>query len=200
MYLLFLYCIFVIYSLDLPHGAIVVAENEFHVGNHKKSYMWDECGFRLDVPEGALSSSKMCIVIVKAIIAGQFVLPENTELVSALYAIPPHSLQAVVKIGIQHCVILKDEAQSKHLRFIKAHQTQPGTSCHFSLQEGGDFAINSHYGELCTSEFGIVGIVYYNEQEKMKQIDVSSLTKNKPDAEEDGPAPTERGEQNSHKH
>ena len=112
------------------------------------------------VPEGALSPSETCIVDVKALIAGRFVLPKNTELVSGLYAISSsRKFQAKVKIEIQHCVLLKKKAQSKHLRFIKAHQTQPGASYHFSLQEGGEFFINSDYGGLWQSSFCIEGIV-----------------------------------------
>ena len=125
--------------------------------------MWNECGFRLYVPEGALSPSETCVVAVKALIAGRFILPKNTELISGLYAMSSsRKFQAKVKVEIQHCVLLKNKAESKHLRFIKAHQTQPGASYHFSLQEGGEFSINSHYGGLWQSEFSIVGAVDVN--------------------------------------
>ena len=149
------------YSLDLLHNALVVAENAFHVvGNHEQSFIWNECGFRLYVPEGTLLPSETCTVAVKALIAGRFVLPKNTELVSGLYAISSsRKFQAKVKIEVQHCVLLNTKAQSRHLRFIKAYQTQPGASYHFSLQEAGEFPINSHYCGLWQSEFSIVGAV-----------------------------------------
>ena len=164
------YCF--IYSLDLLHGAFVVAENTFHVvGNHEQSFIWNECGFRLYVPEGALSPSETCTVDVKALIAGRFVLPKNTELVSGLYAISTsRKFQAKVKIEIQHCVLLNTEAQSRHLRFIKAYQTQPGASYHFSLQEAGEFPINSHYCGLWQSEFSIVGAVDGDDNDDGKII------------------------------
>ena len=162
-----------IYSLDLLHGALVVAENAFHiVGNHEQSFIWNECGFQLYIPEGALSPSETCTVAVKALIAGRFILPKNTELVSGLYAISSsRKFKAKVKIEIQHCVLLKMKAHSRHLRFIKAYQTQPGASYHFSLQEGGEFPINSHYGGLWQSEFSIVGAVDVNEQEESSDDD-----------------------------
>ena len=151
----------------------MVAENAFHVvGSHEQSFIWNECGFRLYVPESALYPSKTCTIAVKALIAGRFVLPKNTELVSGLYAISSsRRFQAKVKIEIQHCVLLKNKAESKHLRFIKAHQTQPGALYHFSLQQGGEFPINSHYGGLWQSEFSIFGAVDVNEQEESSDDD-----------------------------
>ena len=142
------------------------------MGNHEQSFIWNECGFRLYVPEGALSPSETCTVDVKALIAGRFVLPKNTELVSGLYAISSsRKFQAKVKIEIEHCVLLKKKTQSKHLQFIKAHQTQPEASYHFSLQEGGEFLINSHYGGLWQSVFSIVGAVDVNEEEESSDDD-----------------------------
>ena len=44
-------------------------------------------GMRLYIPEGALLPTETCPVAVKAIIAGRFILPKRTELVSAFYAI-----------------------------------------------------------------------------------------------------------------
>ena len=154
------------------------------MGNCEQSFIWNKCGFRLYVSEGALSSCESCIVAVKALIAGRFDLPKNTELVSGLYAISSsQTFLTKVKIEIQHCVVLKKKAQCKYLQFIKAHQTQPGTSYHFSLQEGGEFSINSYYGGLWQSEFSIVGAVDVNEQEESGDDDTDDSEDDSTDEE-----------------
>ena len=133
----------------------------FNVQGDKEQYFnWDECGFRLYIPEGALLPTETCPVAVKAIIAGRFILPKRTELVSAFYAISAsRKFQKEVKTELQHCLLLENEAQTKHLHFIKAHQTNPGTPYHFELQPGGEFIVNTRYAAFWQSEFSIEAIV-----------------------------------------
>ena len=133
----------------------------FNVQGDKQQYFnWIECGFRLYIPEGALLATETCPVAVKAIIAGRFILPKRTELVSAFYAISAsRKFRKEVKTELQHCLLLENEAQTKHLHFIKAHQTNPGTPYHFELQPGGEFMVNTRYAALWQSEFSIEAIV-----------------------------------------
>ena len=133
----------------------------FNVQGDKKQYFnWDECGFRLYIPEGALLPTETCPVAVKAIIAGRFILPKRTELVSAFYAISAsRKFRKEVKTELQHCLLLENEAQTKHLHFIKAHQTNPGTPYYFELQPGGKFMVNTRYAALWQSDFSIEAIV-----------------------------------------
>ena len=133
----------------------------FNVQGDKEQYFnWNECGFRLYIPEGALLPTETCPVAVKAIIAGRFILPKRTELVSAFYAISAsRKLRKKVKTELQHCLLLENEAQTKNLHFIKAHQTNPGTPYHFELQPGGEFMVNTRYAALWQSEFSIEAIV-----------------------------------------
>ena len=133
----------------------------FNVQGDKEQYFnWDECGFRLYIPEGALLPTETCPVAVKAIIAGRFILPRRTELVSAFYAISAsRKFRKEVKTELQHCLLLENEAQTKHLHFIKPHQTNPGTPYYFELQPGGKFMVNTRYAALWQSEFSIEAIV-----------------------------------------
>ena len=135
----------------------------FNVQGDKEQYFnWIECGFRLYIPEGALLPTETCPVAVKAIIAGRFILPKRTELVSAFYAISAsRKFRKEVKTELQHCLLLENEAQTKHLHFIKAHQTNPGLPYHFKLQPGGEFMVtsNTRYAALWQSEFSIEAIV-----------------------------------------
>ena len=52
-----------------------------------QSFNWDECGLRIDAPHGSLSSTDISDIAVVALVSGQFQLPEDTELVSIVYAI-----------------------------------------------------------------------------------------------------------------
>ena len=147
--------------IDLLHGAYVVDERVFNVQGDKEQYFnWNECGFTLYIPAGALLPTETCPVAVKAIIAGRFILPKRTELVSGFYAISAsRKLRKKVKTELQHCLLLENEAQTKHLHFIKAHQTNPGLPYHFELQPGGEFMVNTRYAALWQSEFSIEAIV-----------------------------------------
>ncbi len=74
--------------IDLLHGATIVDENVFCVqGGGKQFFEWNECGFSLHIPEGALLATETCPVAVKALVAGNFQFPKHTQLISGLYAI-----------------------------------------------------------------------------------------------------------------
>ena len=172
--------------IDLLHGAHIVDERVFNVQGDKEQYFnWNECGFRLYIPEGALLSTETCPVAVKAIIAGRFILPKRTELVSAFYAISAsRKFQRKVKTELQHGLLLENEAQTKHLHFIKAHQTNPGLPYHFELQPGGEFIVNTHYAALWQSEFSIEAIVtkhslipMMNQAKQRIRLQMKSLAK-----------------------
>ena len=155
------------YTIDVLYGAHIVSEVVFNVqGDKQQVFDWSICGFRLFVPEGALSPTETCSVSVKALIGGRFILPQGTELVSALYAISAsRKFQKEVKIEMQHCLLLETEVQTKHLNFITAHQTEPERPLSFDVEKGGKFHLNSYYAELWQSEFSIKGIGRGNGEE-----------------------------------
>ena len=155
----FYFTIFVF--IDLLHGAHVVDEIVFNVqGDTEQFFNWNECGFRLYVPEEALLPTETCAVAVKALIAGRFILPKCTKLVSAYYAMSAsRKFRKHVKTELQHCLLLENERQTNHLHFIKAHQTHHGMPYQFELQKGGEFVINTRYAALWQSEFSIEAIV-----------------------------------------
>ena len=149
-----------IYTIDVIYGAHIVSEVVFNVqGGRQQLFDWSICGFRLFVPEGALSPTETCSVTVKALIGGRFILPQGTELVSALYAISvSRKFQKEVKIEMQHCLSLETEVQTKHLNFIKAHETEQGRPLSFDVEKGGKFHLHNYYAELWQIEFSIKGI------------------------------------------
>ena len=50
-------------------------------GDDPQLFNWEEYGLRIGVLKGTLTSTKTAEVAVVALVGGQFVLPENTELV-----------------------------------------------------------------------------------------------------------------------
>ena len=88
-------------------------------GDKPQSLNWEEYGFRLHCPQGAISPSDTCEVVVKALVGGRFQFPEGTELVSAVYAVAfAKKLLEPVEMEIQHCVLLTNEEQGKSLSFV----------------------------------------------------------------------------------
>ena len=105
---------------------------------------------------------------VSALAGGNFVLPEGTELVSAVYAITVS--KAVLKdltIELQHCVDIEDKGQMQFLSFAIAYPSsyeQQYKYC-FNFINGGEFTPNSDYGVISRSQFCNVAILTNDEEE-----------------------------------
>ena len=55
------------------------------VGDKSQKLEWPGYGFNTEVPDGALTPGVIASVAVKAILAGQFRFPEDSQLISAIY-------------------------------------------------------------------------------------------------------------------
>ena len=76
---------------------------------------WEEYGLSITVE-----------VAITALVGGEFILPEDTELVSAVYALSASKpLLKPVQLEIQHCVSIKKPAHSNYLSFTTAPIDQP---------------------------------------------------------------------------
>ena len=97
-------------------------------------------------------------VAITALVGGEFILPEDTELVSAVYAISVSKpLLKPVQLEIQHCVSIKKPSHSNYLSFATAPSDQP--SYQFQPVKGGIFAISNQYGSISLSGFSIWSII-----------------------------------------
>ena len=133
-------------------------------GSGEQSFDWRECGFSLHVPEGALLGTETCAVAVKALVAGNFKLPENTQLISGLYAISAaREFRKPVQTTIQHCLNVERKDQISRMYFIKAHQTHKGQPYIFQLEKGGDFEVGSQYCSFWQCSFSNLGVVLENQ-------------------------------------
>ncbi len=129
------------------------------VGKKAQSFEWPECGFSLQVPEGALAGTEVCSVAIKALISGKFEFPKGFQLISALYAISPGRIfRENVKIIIQHCFLIERKNQMKRLCFIRANPTaNPSNPYAFEKVKGGIFTKGSQNCELSLTDFSIYG-------------------------------------------
>ena len=147
-------------NLDCISNVHIAGKKLFLIqGDHAQSLNWEEYGLRIGVLKGTLKSTETAEVVVVALVGGQFVLPENTELVSAVYAIfVSKPLLQPLKLDIQHCVSIDTEEHSTYLSFATAANVDV-IPYQFVLKEGGQFSSKSQYGSIFLSQFSRWGIV-----------------------------------------
>ena len=120
---------------------------------------WEEYGFRINVPHGSLKASETCDVAVKAIASGCFKFPENTDIVSAVYAISLSTpLSQPITIEMEHCVDIRSNRQCQHLSFVIAHTKHRELPYEFQFVEGGEFTPGDRYGRISNKKFCLLGI------------------------------------------
>ena len=118
-------------------------------GDKPQSLNWEEYGFRLHFPQGTISPSDTCEVVVKALVGGKFQFPEGTELVSAVYAVAfAKKLLEPVEMEIQHCVLLTTDEQGKSLSFVSTAKNLQDNPKKFEFVEGGVFYPAKRYASI----------------------------------------------------
>ena len=91
------------------------------MGDNPQVLEWSGYGFYIEVPEGALPPGVTASVRVRAILGGQFKLPENSQLISALYWVScSEEFLKEVAVNIEHCADVENVKQSSSFRFIIA--------------------------------------------------------------------------------
>ena len=120
---------------------------------------WEEYGLRITIPHEAVPLYDTVEVAITALVGGEFILPEDMELVSAVYAISVSKpLLKPVQLEIQHCVSIEKPAHSNYLSFA----TAPSDQSPYQLQPltgAGEFPISSRYGSLYITEFSLWSII-----------------------------------------
>ena len=115
-------------------------------GDKPQSLNWEEYGFRLHFPQGTVSPTDTCEVVL---VGGKFQFPEGTELVSAVYAVAfAKKLLEPVEMEIQHCVNLTNEEQGKYLSFVSTAKTHRHHPNKFEFVEGGVFDPGKRYASI----------------------------------------------------
>ena len=160
-------------SIDNLREVTFVAEDLFTItGDHPQVFHWEKYGFKMSVPRGSLEADETCDVAFKAIAHGQFQFPENTQLVSGVYAIAmTRKLLRPATVEVEHCVDLETTDQCNYLSFVRAYCTVKDLPYKFEEIEGGDFFPESNIGKISLTRFSLVGIV---------DRDTSSVTVSQP--------------------
>ena len=138
----------------------MAAQKHFLIlGSKRQVFDWEQFGFKMQFPQGTLHPSETCEVAVKALVGGMFQFPQDTQLVSATYAISfADELLQPVMLEIQHCVLLKSKEQFKYLSFMIAQIDESAPPYKFQLVKGGKFNIDNRYGTITRQKFCLVGI------------------------------------------
>ena len=133
---------------------------------------WEEYGLRITIPHEAVPLYDTVEVAITALVGGEFILPEDTELVSAVYAISvSKQFLKPVQLEIQHCVSIEKPAHRNYLSFATASSDK--ASCEFRPVKGaGEFFIGSRYGSISITEFSLWSVI----KKKLKRNTRSSST------------------------
>ena len=147
-------CMFLFPASDLTHRGVVVEEQLFLAkGGNQQYYEWEECGLFLYIPENAISPLSSCEVRVSALAGGDFIFPDDYELVSAVYAVTfSHSLQHAIVIELQHCVDLQTRKHVDFMSFAVASPLPIPGSYKFIPIKGGRFNVQDRFGSIEASK------------------------------------------------
>ena len=142
-------------------GAELIAETTFTLTAEQQSFEFTGYGFKLHVPEASLPANVSETQLnVRVSLSGQFQMPPNCELVSAVYWVSnPHKFTKPLDVEIQHCAALSSHKQCEQLIFVHTKCTQKELPYTFTELEKGVFGHHSSYGSLSMSHFSGVGIV-----------------------------------------
>ena len=142
---------------DLP-GVEVVGHTSVVVTNSGQSFYWSGYGFKLHSPPGSLPSGvDQCVLHIYASLAGQYQLPDNVVLVSAVFWVrcdPPCRFKQKLKIELQHCAKM---TSSTKLTFVRAVCSQESLPYTFKKLEHGSFSEQSSYGLVELDHFSGLG-------------------------------------------
>ena len=98
-----------------------------------------------------------CKLHIKMAISGQFALPKNTSLVSALYWFdnePRCEFSHPLKVEIQHCAT---SSQTSRLYFARC--TKNNFPYSFEFLEGGVFSTHDAYGHIQLKSFSLIALL-----------------------------------------
>ena len=142
-------------------GTEVIAQQTFTLTQEAVDLKFEGYGFKLHVPEGSLPEKVSETQLnVRVSLSGQFQIPSNCELVSAVYWVSsPHKFMKAITVEIQHCAALSSDEQSRQLTFVHTKCTQKELPYVFEEQVEGVFSPHSSYGSVSLSHFSGIGIV-----------------------------------------
>ena len=129
------------------------------VRNKPQKLEWPGYGFYIEVPDGALPPGVTASVAVKIIFAGQFELPEDSQLISPIYWVSSNnSFLKELTVNIQHGAVITSEEQCAEFKFIIAECSQEVLPYKFKKTGKGLFNNHSRYAIIKVKQFSYFGL------------------------------------------
>ena len=129
-------------------------------------------GLKLHIHTGSLPEGiDQCTIYIKASLAGEYKIPENSSLVSAIFWLrcePQCTFTKPITVEIQHCSTKQDLSR---LKIVRAFCSQKQLPYKFKPL-GGRFNADTSYGAIEVTSFSGVGVteegpvserLYYNQ-------------------------------------
>ena len=134
------------------------------MGDSEKIQKQAELGYGViaEIPDGAIPPSRTVSFVVRVIHSGQFELPNDSQLISAIYWISSSEVfLKEVPFNIPHFAVIRSEEQCSKFRFIIAETSQSELPYKFR-ERGGLFNPHTQYAtiklkQLNSMLFGAVG-------------------------------------------
>ena len=164
-----IYTIIIYYYADvwrLP-GVEVCSETSVVVHSSRgQSVEWN--GLKLHIHAGSLPESlQQCTIFIKASLAGDYEIPENSNLVSVVFWLrckPQLSFIKPIMVEIQHCSTKRDLSK---LKIVRAFCNQKSLPYKFKPL-GGNFSADTSYGAIGMKGFSGIGVIEENpDSERM---------------------------------
>ena len=135
----------------------VIAKTSFEITSQEHTYEWRDYGVRLHIQQDSLPADcAQCRVEMSVCLSGQYALPADCELVSAVYRVHcPVKFSKHVTLDVQHCC-----TERRALSFVRAEYTQEDLPYVFRRLEGGVFSERSSDGSIKLSQFSIISVVW----------------------------------------
>ena len=128
--------------------------------SHGQLVEWN--GLKLHIHEGSLPEGvHQCKIYIKASLAGQYEIPENSHLVSAIFWLccePQCKFIKPITVEIQHC---STKQNLSRLKIVRAFCSQKQLPYNFKPL-GGRFNADTSYGVVEVTSFSGVGVVEEN--------------------------------------
>ena len=138
-------------------------------------------GLKMHIHKGSLPEGiDQCMIHIKASLAGEYEIPENSSLVSAVFWLrcePQCTFTKPITVEIQHCSTKQDLSR---LKIVRAFCNQKQLPYKFKPL-GGRFNADASYGVIEVTSFSGVGVIEENpDSERMyySQLFYSSFYSN----------------------
>ena len=157
------------YTASNVHSTVISVTTSEHYFN------WEGYGLHLYFPEGALPTEvESCTISIEASVEGNYVFPNNSYPVSAVYWFrcdPKCKFSKPIILEMQHCA-KQQNLQALDISFVKARSIEDQSEDKFNKAFGccgtnhGVFPSHSSYGFILLDQFCGYGVVQEGSEDR----------------------------------